>query len=503
LRRSSINNILLIVGLSAFVVTIIDLAAGLGLPLEALDIAMLAIFVYGLDLPRMALGQKLPIACTVPFVAIAIIAYVSFIHHLPNIVYTVELFVLYPIAIYVLDKKTRIDHTSSKLAKTYQTILNNQKKADPMSMMGYVKLFYGLRVISVMRLSKLLALAKLFAPPYFGVFAFALVLAAFDSKIPSSAILSTALLLLVAIMRKRPVHLQKARHDRLGRLKAILEDADDIETSVAKSVVMRFMTPMGLIYTFLIGSSIIFMFTASNVLTSASIKVLTTADSFSLFQKIIFPPLLTIGLFPFVALPFIAAAFAVLPKKKLKLMNYWYMWPAYCTFILILVKGFYQPWSWLIDLNNPDEIHVAFFGAMGAAFFVHMLLAYRFKIIGLAKFGNHSRMIIPALLLAFPILYVAQGANFLVSSINLILSCWAWFSGVSIITQRARMSRSKQILLTFSFGACVTAIGYSLMAANQLLGVASIAVAALSFVLLLNERDMKKFGKIVGIEDIH
>lgn len=153
-------------------------------------------------------------------------------------------------------------------------------------------------------------------------------------------------------------------------------------------------------------------------------------------------------------------------------------------------------------MNNPDDFHVALFSAMGAGFFIHMMLSYRFKLIGFAEFSNRSGMIFPALLLAFPIVYVAQGTNFPTNSVNLILSCWVWFSGVLIITQRTRMSRLKQILVTISFSTCLSVIGYSLMAINQFLGASSIVVAALAFVLLLNDRGMKKFGKIVGIEDV-
>jgi hypothetical protein len=40
----------------AFAATFIDLAFMLELPLEALDVAMLALFIYGLNPPQLALG---------------------------------------------------------------------------------------------------------------------------------------------------------------------------------------------------------------------------------------------------------------------------------------------------------------------------------------------------------------------------------------------------------------------------------------------------------------
>ncbi len=302
-----------------------------------LDAVVLALLVFGLDLPRLSTGETLKLTQRLPSVAFAIILYADVHNQDPFfLAFTlVSMTIAWTGSLVWLNRSVNWINPGARLKKRLQAATETAKHEDPVFDKKRISIFWGLITT---RGSSFLTLGVLMYPVaagYIGVMLFVAVIAALE-QFASVALLVTPVLFLWSIVQIQRSRRARQRVGLFERLETAWKAKEDREDLIARGIVRSLFTPVGVlsfivmcacVFLTMVGMMLMwgFLVSGSRMLTPSIVAMLVLL-SFFCAAVLLFPGYLAFYLF-----------LHTCSRKMLHLPAFTYLWLCFCMGTMLVM----------------------------------------------------------------------------------------------------------------------------------------------------------------------
>ena len=302
-----------------------------------LDAVVLALLVFGLDLPRLSTGETLKLTQRLPSVAFAIILYAGVRYQDPSflIFALVSMTITWTGSLVWLNRSVDWLNVRTRLRKRLQAATEAAKREDPVYDKKRVSVFWGLITASGSSFVTLGVLMYPVGAGYIGVMLLVAVIAVLE-QLASVALLVTPVLFLWSVVQIRQPRRARQKVGLLQGLETAWNVKEDRESLIARGIVRSLFTPIGVlsfiimcacVFLAIVGMMLMwgFLVSGSRMLTPSIVAMLVLL-SFFCAAVLLFPGYLAFCLF-----------LHTCGRKTLRLPAFTYLWLCFCMGTMLVM----------------------------------------------------------------------------------------------------------------------------------------------------------------------